>query len=280
MGTNVKGKIYIGKGGFRGMSEVRRSSWLERNAGPTKKPQVYGGGVSSRVVLSSGGIANGGTVRVSGAASPSEKSRVFVRKVWTTENREVPRKSALTEIKMVGREAREIEFRAVEEKRRVQPPMTEREKRAADYFEQMMSRRLMPMRVAVPMPEKGTRVEGAKDAEREAVGAKAGSVEAEVKGEAKAEAIRMPEFVAVPKTGEEVVEEPKLEVSEGEVQAVLSGQPLGEKRAGEQLMVGGRKRGRGKKSRKHSTASGEVLEEKLAERQAEADSAEAAATVE
>lgn len=66
MGFGNRPKVYMGRDGFRGVREIRPTSYLERYAGPQKKPKVYigSGGVSAGRVLAAGGIARGGVVRV------------------------------------------------------------------------------------------------------------------------------------------------------------------------------------------------------------------------
>ena len=66
-----KPKIYFGDGGFRGMSEIRRSGSVNSRPSIRKSPSVYMGGgmsvgVSARSVLASGGIVGGGMVGVGG----------------------------------------------------------------------------------------------------------------------------------------------------------------------------------------------------------------------
>lgn len=275
MAINVRPKIYFGNGGFRGWREVRRASGLESNAGPKKESLVYsGGGVSPRVVLSSGGIARGETVRVSGEEKPSVKRGVFGIRSGTAVAKldgDVA-KPALREVKMVGREARIIGAKATaESKPKVQPPMTEQEKRAADFFEQVMSRKPMP----------GTRMLEEEEERRK--------VEEEAKAEEKPEVIPMEaksvaEPIELPKPVEEVVVEPKAEVAAAaETRAVEPELPLGNSIAAEERSeVGGRrKRRRGKKNRHQPTANTEVSEEKRAELQAALEAAsDAAATVE
>ena len=70
-----KPKIYFGDGGFRGMSEIRRSGSVNSRPSIRKSPSVYMGGemsvgVSTRTVLASGGIARGGVVRVKATEKP------------------------------------------------------------------------------------------------------------------------------------------------------------------------------------------------------------------
>lgn len=74
-----KPKIYFGDGGFRGMSEIRRSGSVNSRPSIRKSPSVYVGGgmsvgVSTRTVLASGGIARGGVVQV----KPTEKPKPVV----------------------------------------------------------------------------------------------------------------------------------------------------------------------------------------------------------
>ena len=59
-------KVYMGRDGFKGVSRIGHSSYLEKMAGPQKKPMVYSGGagVSIHKVLANGGIVGGGVVRV------------------------------------------------------------------------------------------------------------------------------------------------------------------------------------------------------------------------
>ena len=63
---NGRPKVYMGRDGFKGMSSIGKPSYLEKMAGPQKKPSVYigNGGVSVRNVLANGGIVRGGMVRV------------------------------------------------------------------------------------------------------------------------------------------------------------------------------------------------------------------------
>lgn len=63
---NGRPKVYMGRDGFRGVSRIGHSSYLEKMAGPQKKPLVYSGGagVSIHKVLANGGIVGGGMVRV------------------------------------------------------------------------------------------------------------------------------------------------------------------------------------------------------------------------
>ena len=70
-----KPKIYFGDGGFRGVSEIRRSGSVNSRPSIRKSPSVYMGGgksvgVSTRTVLASAGIARGGVVRVKPAEKP------------------------------------------------------------------------------------------------------------------------------------------------------------------------------------------------------------------
>lgn len=305
MATNVRSKIYFGNGGFRGVSEVGRESRTGAKFGPNKKPLVYGGGgVSSRVVLASGGIARGETVRVNGVAKPSVKRGVFGIRSGTAErSADMAKKPVLTEVKMVGREETTMKPKLAEVKPKVQPPMTEREKRAADFFEQVMSRKPMP----------GT--EGAKESEKEAVIDKisSGELAAEearlkrLKEEEANEPKAIPtgakpaaEPIEPPKPAEEAVEEAKAEVAEEPVAEALSvGASIGAEQAsnaGEVSSVaelplvpssaelpapGKHRRKRGKKNRHQPTASTEMSEEKRAELQAAVEAAsDAAATVE
>ena len=120
-------KIYMGNGGFRGVSEIRQDRKAALRAMPQKKPLVYmGGGVSTHVVLASGGISRGGVVSVRSERTTSEKPKVERAAA-------VP---VLREVKMVGREARVIEPPKVEPK-----GLTEAEKRAAEFFAAVEERR-------------------------------------------------------------------------------------------------------------------------------------------
>lgn len=72
MGFGNRPKVYMGRDGFRGVREIRPTSYLERYAGPQKKPKVYmgSGGVSAGRVLAAGGIARGGVVRIRSGEKP------------------------------------------------------------------------------------------------------------------------------------------------------------------------------------------------------------------
>lgn len=63
---NGRPKVYMGRDGFKGVSRIGQSSYLEKMAGPQKKSKVYSGGagVSIHRVLANGGIVGGGMVRV------------------------------------------------------------------------------------------------------------------------------------------------------------------------------------------------------------------------
>lgn len=199
MSIKNRPKVYFGNGGMRGVSEVRREGWVSRSVGPKKKPLAcVGGGVSPRVILASGGIARGATIRVSGAGKPSVKSV------------EAAKKPVMTEIKMVGREARTIEPKVAEEK--VQPPMTDRERAAVEFLADMERRRPMPEAVEEKPSE--------------------------------------PKAAEEKPTVEEDWEEPKLEaaVETVETRAVLPELPLVEEV--EETGVGQRKRRHGKRGRR------------------------------
>lgn len=128
-------KIYMGNGGFRGVSEIRQDRRAALRAMPQKKPLVYmGGGVSTHVVLASGGISRGGVVSVRSERATSEKPKV--------ERAAVP---VLREVKMVGREARVIEPPKVEPK-----GLTEAEKRAVEFFAAVEERRAAEAVEAMP----------------------------------------------------------------------------------------------------------------------------------
>lgn len=265
MATNIRPKIYMGNGGFRGMGEVHRESWLERNAGPKKKSLVYsGGGVSPRVVLSSGGIARGEVVRVGVAEKPSVKRGVFGLKSGPAGVKPdvEPKKPVLSEVKVVGHVARTIGVR--------QPPMTEREKRAADYFEMMMSCKPMPGTDGAKAVEEAGKSE---EAEEKVVieGPSPGEVEAK-----ETEAIPTSETVSVAEVVEEGVEEQQEEVAAEEAKVVVPKLPLGEE-VGECMGGGKRKRRRGKKNRQQVLGSTEISEEQRAELQAAVDAASDAA---
>jgi hypothetical protein len=107
---NGRPKVYMGRDGLKGVSRIGQASYLEKMAGPKKKPTVYmgSGGVSVRQVLANGGIVGGGMVRVrpvtaakslyvggNGAAKVEKPREAEVRKSKMEMSREANRAAAV-----------------------------------------------------------------------------------------------------------------------------------------------------------------------------------------
>lgn len=166
-----RARVYMGRDGFRGMSEIRRTSYLEKMSGPKKRPSVYmsSGGVSARTVLANGGIVGGGMVRVRPvttakslyvggrtAAKSEAKERAAEKKVVPRfpiippkeENTEKLREVEAEEIKAVTSPTEE---RVAETKPQV--GMTETEERLADFLG--VAQEVLPLRAVLPEPPLG-----------------------------------------------------------------------------------------------------------------------------
>lgn len=241
MTTNNRAKIYFGNGGICGVSEIGRSVRVGEKRFPQKRPLVYGaGGVSVRAVLTSAGISRGAVVRVEEVKKPSVKREMREKETKVCQ-------SPLSEVKMVGREARTIGPKVSGTgKRESGSGLSPREMLAVEYFERMEKMQPVVMELKSEAAEEKRALEENEKAE-----------------EAK------PEVANVEESEPEATEQSGEVVEDAPVPELVLEEAAGEPK------VGRRKKRRGKKGSR--VVSTEVSEERRAEFQAAVEAASDAA---